>query len=166
MSASKEAHLFLPLSVRRRSAQCRGVFSSADRFATFEAQREGSSDASHRAIALLARALNGLGVPYHRGYLFYGPPGTGKTSLVSALAAKVGMSIYVVNLAEMNDRALKKSMNWVPENSMILFEDIDCMKTATRRLEMDYGQVQRDGDIKTSVSARAQVRAESACPDS
>jgi len=94
-----------------------------------------------------------LGVPYHRGYLFYGPPGTGKTSLVSALAAKVGMSIYVVNLAEMNDRALKKSMNWVPENSMILFEDIDCMKTATRRLEMDSGQVQRDGDIKTSVSA-------------
>jgi mitochondrial chaperone BCS1 len=91
-----------------------------------------------------------LGVPYHRGYLFYGPPGTGKTSLVSALAAKFGMSIYVVNLAEMNDRALKKSMNWVPENSVILFEDIDCMKTATRRLQLDGRQPQQEGGVKTS----------------
>jgi chaperone BCS1 len=74
-----------------------------------------------------------LGVPYHRGYLLYGPPGTGKTSLVSALAAKFGMSIYVVNLTEFNDRTLKTAMNDVPENSMILFEDIDCMKAGNRR---------------------------------
>lgn len=73
-----------------------------------------------------------LGVPYHRGYLLYGPPGTGKTSLVSALAAKFGMSIYVVNLTEMNDRTLKKAMNSVAENSVILFEDIDCMKAGRR----------------------------------
>ena len=76
-----------------------------------------------------------LGVPYHRGYLLYGPPGTGKTSLVSALAAKFGMSIYVVNLTEFNDRSLKTAMNNVPENSMILFEDIDCMKAGNRRKE-------------------------------
>ena len=74
-----------------------------------------------------------LGVPYHRGYLFYGPPGTGKTSLVSALAASFGMSIYVLNLTELNDRTLKGAINEVPENSVILFEDIDCMKTADRR---------------------------------
>jgi chaperone BCS1 len=96
-----------------------------------------------------------LGVPYHRGYLLYGPPGTGKTSLVSALAAKFEMSVYVVNLAEMNDRTLKNSMNWVPENSVILFEDIDCMRTATRRLETDGGQVQQEGGVKTSVEAKS-----------
>jgi chaperone BCS1 len=78
-----------------------------------------------------------LGVPYHRGYLLYGPPGTGKTSLVSALAAKFSMSIYGVNLTELNDRTLKKAMNAVPENSVILFEDIDCMKAANRRSESD-----------------------------
>jgi chaperone BCS1 len=78
-----------------------------------------------------------LGVPYHRGYLLYGPPGTGKTSLVSALAAKFSMSIYVVNLTELNDRTLKKAMNAVPENSVILFEDIDCMKAGNRRSESD-----------------------------
>jgi mitochondrial chaperone BCS1 len=77
-----------------------------------------------------------LGVPYHRGYLLYGPPGTGKTSLVSAIGAKFGMSIYVVNLTEMNDRTLKSAMNNVPENSIILFEDIDCMKAGNRRAEL------------------------------
>jgi chaperone BCS1 len=96
-----------------------------------------------------------LGVPYHRGYMLYGPPGTGKTSLVSALAARFGMSVYVVNLAEMNDRTLKNAMNWVPENSVILFEDIDCMKASTRRLERDGQQVQQEGGVKTSLAAKS-----------
>ena len=81
-----------------------------------------------RFRASRARYLR-LGVPYHRGYLLYGPPGTGKTSLVSALGARYGMSIYVVNLTEFNDRSLKSAMNDVPEGSVILFEDIDCMKS-------------------------------------
>lgn len=78
-----------------------------------------------------------IGVPYHRGYLLYGPPGTGKTSLVSALGAHFGMSVYFINLSEMNDRTLKNAMNWVPEGSLILFEDIDCMKASARRLSSD-----------------------------
>jgi mitochondrial chaperone BCS1 len=81
-----------------------------------------------------------LGVPYHRGYLLYGPPGTGKTSLVSGLAAKFGMSLYAVNLTEFNDRTLKRAINDVPQNAVILFEDIDCMKSGNWRTE------QRDRD--------------------
>lgn len=69
-----------------------------------------------------------LGIPYHRGYLFYGPPGTGKTSLVSALAAGLGLSIYSVNLADFNDRSLMSAVDQVPQNSVLLFEDIDCMR--------------------------------------
>jgi mitochondrial chaperone BCS1 len=76
-----------------------------------------------------------LGVPYHRGYLLYGPPGTGKTSLVSAVGAKFGMSIYAMNLTELNDRTLKIAIGSVPANSIILFEDIDCMKAGNRRPE-------------------------------
>jgi chaperone BCS1 len=83
------------------------------------------------------RRYHCLGVPYHRGYLLYGPPGTGKTSLVSALAAKFGMSIYVVNLTELNDRTLKSAINDVPENSVILFEDIDCMGSGNRRPDLN-----------------------------
>jgi chaperone BCS1 len=78
-----------------------------------------------------------LGVPYHRGYLLYGPPGTGKTSLVSALAAKFGMSIYAVNLTEFTDKTLPTAINDVPENSVILLEDIDCMRTGNRRSDPD-----------------------------
>ncbi len=74
-----------------------------------------------------------LGVPYHRGYLFYGPPGTGKTSLVSALAAHFGLSIYTVNLADFNDRTLMSAVNQVPARSVLLFEDIDCMKGGQSR---------------------------------
>jgi mitochondrial chaperone BCS1 len=69
-----------------------------------------------------------LGVPYHRGYLLYGPPGTGKTSLVSALAAHFGLSIYTVNLTDFNDRSLMNAVSDVPANSLLLFEDVDCMK--------------------------------------
>lgn len=80
-----------------------------------------------------------VGVPYHRGYLFYGPPGTGKTSLVSALGEKFGMSIYAVNLTELNDRTLKTAIRSVPPGAIILFEDIDCMKAGNRRSESDSG---------------------------
>jgi len=83
-----------------------------------------------------------LGVPYHRGYLLYGPPGTGKTSLVSGIGAKCGMSIYVVNLTEFTDRTLKSAINDVPENSIILFEDIDCMRAGHRREQADTHEPQ------------------------
>jgi mitochondrial chaperone BCS1 len=76
-----------------------------------------------------------LGVPYHRGYLLYGPPGTGKTSLVSALAAHFGLSIYIVNLADFNDRSLMSAVNNVPASSVLLFEDIDCMTGSQSRIE-------------------------------
>jgi chaperone BCS1 len=76
-----------------------------------------------------------LGVPYHRGYLLYGPPGTGKTSLVSAIAANFGMSIYAISLTDFNDKTLMKAIHDVPPNSVILFEDIDCMKTGNARVD-------------------------------
>lgn len=76
-----------------------------------------------------------LGIPYHRGYLFYGPPGTGKTSLVSAFANALGMSIYLINLSDMSDKTLKLAMGRIPENSVILFEDIDASGAAKKRVD-------------------------------
>jgi mitochondrial chaperone BCS1 len=74
-----------------------------------------------------------LGVPYHRGYLFYGPPGSGKTSVVSALAGRFGMSVYAINLTDFDDKSLLKAIHDVPPKSLILFEDIDCMRTGNAR---------------------------------
>lgn len=75
-----------------------------------------------------------LGVPYHRGYLLYGPPGTGKTSLVSAIASTFGMCIYAINLNDFNDKTLMVAVRDVPPNSVILFEDIDCMSSGKARI--------------------------------
>ena len=83
-----------------------------------------------------------LGIPYHRGYLLYGPPGTGKTSLVSALAAHFGLSIYTVNLTDFGDRSLMGAVNQVPANSVLLFEDIDCMKGSQSRAKAGSGGAQ------------------------
>jgi len=91
-----------------------------------------------------------LGVPYHRGYLFYGPPGAGKTSLVSAVAEKFSMSIYAINLAHFNDRSLVAAMNEVPQNSVILFEDIDCMKSGDARPKAEEPVC--DSQAKTSAT--------------
>jgi chaperone BCS1 len=95
-----------------------------------------------------------LGVPYHRGYLLYGPPGTGKTSLVSALAQRFGMSIYVINLTEFNDRTLIKAINDVSQNSVILFEDIDCMRSGKARVapgELSSKQALTNSDDRDEV---------------
>jgi len=87
-----------------------------------------------------------LGVPYHRGYLLYGPPGTGKTSLISGLAAKFAMPIYAVNLTDFNDKTLMKAIHDIPSNSIILFEDVDCIKMAkSRSLPNETGKNGRPG---------------------
>lgn len=74
-----------------------------------------------------------LGIPYHKGYAFYGPPGTGKTSLVSALASELEMNIYLIDLSAHTDKSLKNAMSFVPEKSIILFEDIDASQAAKKR---------------------------------
>src|SRR5262249_21930548 len=93
-----------------------------------------------------------LGIPYHRGYLFYGPPGTGKTSLVSALAAHCGLSIYTANLTEFTDRSLMSAVNQVPANSVLLFEDIDCMKSSQSRAEPNGKDTKQNSSSQTGVT--------------
>ena len=68
-----------------------------------------------------------LGIPYHRGYLFYGIPGSGKSSLISGIADRFGMPIFLVSLDEMNDRTLHQAMSSVSQGSIVVLEDVDCM---------------------------------------
>jgi chaperone BCS1 len=96
-----------------------------------------------------------LGVPYHRGYLLYGPPGTGKSSLVSAVADYFAMSVYAVNLIAFTDRSLGTAINDVPQNSVILFEDIDCMKTGDARPDVQAGTESKDRNPSEKENAPA-----------
>lgn len=96
-----------------------------------------------------------LGVPYHRGYLLYGPPGTGKSSLVSALGGHFAMSVYMVNLTAFNDRSLRSAINDVPPNSIVLFEDIDCMKAGEARPVGSAGAEARNANAEQKENAPA-----------
>jgi mitochondrial chaperone BCS1 len=50
------------------------------------------------------------------------------------MAAHFGFSLYCLNLAEFNDRTLMAAVNQIPANSVLLFEDIDCMKSGQARV--------------------------------
>jgi len=66
--------------------------------------------------------------------------------LVSALAARFKMSIYLVNLTEFNDKSLVSAMKDIPPNSVLVFEDIDCVKTGRARLDADELGRRRSGN--------------------
>jgi mitochondrial chaperone BCS1 len=83
-------------------------------------------------------------IPYRRGYLLYGPAGPGKTSAITALAGfsffdlihscrsfvpsgHFELSISTMNSIQgtMTDDRLQQLLSHVPEESLILSEDID-----------------------------------------
>ncbi len=67
------------------------------------------------------------GIPYQRGYLLTGPPGNGKTSLVTAMAGAFSRDIYMMTMAGMYDDKLQRVMADIPEHSVVLIEDVDCI---------------------------------------
>jgi len=75
------------------------------------------------------------GIPYRRGFLFSGPPGCGKTSLAFALAGHFSLRIYALNIGSIRgDNDLIDAITSVPENAILLIEDIDAAqqsRTAT-----------------------------------
>jgi chaperone BCS1 len=72
---------------------------------------------------------NERGIPYRRGYLLQGLPGNGKSSLVSALASYMQYDICILNLSahELNDDKLIGLLGSIPQQSIVLIEDIDCV---------------------------------------
>lgn len=74
------------------------------------------------------------GIPYRRGYLFSGPPGTGKSSVVLALASHLGKPVYALNLASVSqDSVLMEAFAEVPQDAILLVEDIDAIRVARSR---------------------------------
>jgi mitochondrial chaperone BCS1 len=68
------------------------------------------------------------GMTFKRSYLLSGEPGTGKTSLIQAAATKFSMNIYYLDLRSIITGAqLSDLINLIPNGSIILLEDIDCV---------------------------------------
>lgn len=66
------------------------------------------------------------GIQYKRNYLLEGPPGNGKSSIAQTMAAYLRRDIYVLNLNSLeSDAALIRSFVSIPENSLLIIEDID-----------------------------------------
>lgn len=73
------------------------------------------------------------GIPYRKGYLLYGPPGTGKSSLSLSIAGSCGLDIYTLNLSTLNDNSLRRLFTKLPEQCVILIEDIDAVHATHSR---------------------------------
>lgn len=90
-----------------------------------------------------------MNIPHRRGYLFNGEPGNGKTSLIRALATELNMNIALVNIAQSSDDKLVNALSTVPENCLLVFEDIDSIFTTKtmNRQDTTSGQTSTDAGI-------------------
>ena len=69
-----------------------------------------------------------FGIPYKYNILFHGVPGTGKTSLIFSLASELKMNIAIMTFnADMNDSMLMRCFRRLPENCLLVIEDIDSL---------------------------------------
>jgi len=69
------------------------------------------------------------GIPYKRSYLFYGVPGAGKTSMIQALAGRFGRNLCYLSPThpELSDDSLKSAIERVPDNAIVILEDVDAL---------------------------------------
>jgi chaperone BCS1 len=72
-----------------------------------------------------ADTFNRLGLSHKLTIALHGEPGTGKTSMIRALAGTYNMSVCILNLSNMSDATLLKSMLTAPKNAFIVLEDVD-----------------------------------------
>ena len=90
---------------------------------------------------------NRNGIPYRRSYLFYGLPGTGKTSMVQALAGHFNRSVcYLMPThPEMTDDSLRTAVTELPEDAIVVFEDIDSLFAKDRSNKMSKSSLTFSG---------------------
>ena len=69
-----------------------------------------------------------IGRNYKRVYLFEGIPGSGKTSFISAIASEYNYNLAVMQFTDnVNDAKLISLLSELPENTILLLEDIDSL---------------------------------------
>ncbi|ORY27769.1 P-loop containing nucleoside triphosphate hydrolase protein [Naematelia encephala] len=81
------------------------------------------------------------GISHRRGYLLHGRPGSGKTTLVTAIASQLKLSVRVISPAArgMHDQKLNLVFRSCNQGDLILIEDIDCVMPMKRQNDNDDG---------------------------
>ena len=70
------------------------------------------------------------GIPYKMGILLHGEPGCGKSTISKVIASYLDYKIYnISNSAFINDEVLTQILGGIEPNSIIVFDDIDCVVT-------------------------------------
>jgi hypothetical protein len=92
-----------------------------------------------------------IGMPYRRGILLYGKPGTGKTSLINAISSQLNRDIYYLNLKNIkDDNELSAAFSDVPENQIIVLEDVDTQSKVLHKRTRDSVSLISSSVVKSS----------------
>ena len=90
------------------------------------------------------------GIPYKRNYLLEGLPGTGKTSLIFILASHFDMNIAIINFSlSIDDATFMKSVSKLPEDSILVLEDIDALFVERKAGDANKSMVSFSGILNT-----------------
>lgn len=66
-------------------------------------------------------------IPHKLCIMLSGPPGFGKTTTIKSIAHEYQMNLYAASLGDMSANDLNTISRGVRPNSILVFEDIDCM---------------------------------------
>lgn len=90
------------------------------------------------------------GIPYKRNYLLEGLPGTGKTSLIFILASHFDMNVAIINFClSIDDATFMKSVSKLPEDSILVLEDIDALFVERKAGDSNKSMVSFSGILNT-----------------
>jgi len=92
------------------------------------------------------------GIPFRTGIMLSGTPGSGKTSTATVVANELNMDVYYLSILAMEgDSDLEASIGRIPENVMVVLEDIDAVRaTKDRSEEKGAADVPNSNDVSLS----------------